>query len=69
MKRTSEFPTMGGSPRGTLVPDRSQVAWEYRFCNANELEAEGVTADGWRVMSSSMRKDAHRVFLLKRPRQ
>lgn len=66
MKRTLETP--GLSQRGVLTPDRGAITWEYRFCDSTELNATGITAEGWHVASSTLRKDARRVFLLKRPR-
>ena len=71
MNRTSEFWATGVSPRGSFVPDAGQITWEYRFCDMDELpsKAQGVTAGGWTVVSSSTRRDKRREYLLKRPRR
>jgi hypothetical protein len=66
MKERTRFPTVSGS-RGD--GEGRIVAWEYRFCDAEELEAEKVTAEGWQTVSSRRRLDNRREYLLKRPRQ
>jgi hypothetical protein len=71
MNRISKFPAAGVSPRSALVLDPGQITWEYRFSDVNESPstAQGNTAEGWIVVSSSTRRDQRREYLLKRPRR
>jgi hypothetical protein len=70
MKNTAKFPAPRNASNNSLDLDMGQVTWEYRFCEAQEMEAPGsVTAEGWMFVSSRLRTDNRREYLLKRPRR
>jgi hypothetical protein len=70
MKRTSKL-AVNVSRRIDVDFGGGQVTWEYRFASDDEPlpTAAKETGDGWILVSSSIRRDNSREFLLKRARR
>ena len=71
MNPTPKLGAVSISQRIGLNFDAGQVTWEYRFADIDESISalKETTTDGWIVVSSSIRHDKRRQYLLKRQRR